>query len=238
MPPLEPVRRDRVSDGILVQLTNLLMDRVYEPGDRLPPERDLALQLGVNRASLREALRRMEAMGLVFIRQGGGITVQDYDTQAGIDFVLFILKAGIHLDTGILADIGRIRVPFTKMMVSLAMENIAEESIRELEEIVGAMADATLQERQSGQLDFAFFLEIAKATQNRIFVYILNSIKDILKRMTGLYVQIDDDPGTGLDHFKGLVEAFREGDEARALTLLEKRMREDDERFGALMKGL
>jgi DNA-binding FadR family transcriptional regulator len=67
---INPVNRSRVSDQILVQLTNLILDGTYPPGSKLPPERQLAMQFEVNRASLREALRRLESMGMIYVRQG------------------------------------------------------------------------------------------------------------------------------------------------------------------------
>ena len=61
----------------MAQLETLLLEGSFRPGDRLPPERQLAEQLGVSRPSLREAIQKLAARGLVMSRQGGGTFVTE-----------------------------------------------------------------------------------------------------------------------------------------------------------------
>ena len=69
---VEPIRRPRrLSQQIAAQLCQLIREGHYRPGDRLPAERDLAEQLQVSRASLREALRGLEIAGIVESHHGG-----------------------------------------------------------------------------------------------------------------------------------------------------------------------
>ena len=63
-------------ESIAAQLRNDILDGTYKAGERLPAERDLASRLGVNRGSVREALKKLEQMGLVVIRRGDGATVR------------------------------------------------------------------------------------------------------------------------------------------------------------------
>src|SRR5688572_33177489 len=88
---LKPVERQRVADEIVEQLRALILTGQYRAGDKLPPERQLAKELGVNRASLREALKKLEHMGLVKIRQGDGTRVQDFMSSAGIDILSHLI---------------------------------------------------------------------------------------------------------------------------------------------------
>ena len=62
---LKPIGKQRVAEEIVQQLRSLILRGVYGIGDKLPPERKLAEDLGVNRASLREAIKSLEQMGLV-----------------------------------------------------------------------------------------------------------------------------------------------------------------------------
>jgi len=235
---IRPVSRTRVSDEVLIQLTNLILDGVYNAGDKLPPERELSNQLGVNRASLREALRRMEVMGLVFIRQGGGIYVQDHTTQAGLDFVQFLLQAGIHLDKKLILNIAEVRIPFVKIMLSLAAQHITDENVAAMEEIVGRMAEATLEERRQGHFDSEFFIEIAKATQNRVIVYMMNTIRSVLTNMSGMYFQMLNDPEISIVLFPRLIRALKDGDAKKAHRLFEKQAGKDDEALFALLENM
>src|SRR6266576_1741703 len=69
---LKPVEKQRVAEEIAEQLRSLILNGQYPPGSKLPPERELSKRLRVNRASLREALKKLEHLGLVRIRQGDG----------------------------------------------------------------------------------------------------------------------------------------------------------------------
>ncbi len=71
-----------------------IMADEWSAGDRLPPERELAESLGVSRPTLREALRKLEQMGLVTSRQGSGTTIQDWRTHATIELLPIYIREG------------------------------------------------------------------------------------------------------------------------------------------------
>lgn len=70
------IRRPKLSDAIEQQLEYLILEGTLHVGDKLPPERELAIKFNVSRPSLREAIQRLEAKGLLLRRQGGGTFVQ------------------------------------------------------------------------------------------------------------------------------------------------------------------
>ena len=70
---LKPVEKQRVADEVVEQLRALILTGTYPQNSKLPAERELAKQLRVNRTSLREALKKLEHLGLVTIKQGDGI---------------------------------------------------------------------------------------------------------------------------------------------------------------------
>lgn len=74
---LQPVGKARLHDSISQQLNRLIEEGKLAPGDRLPPERELAERFKVSRNSVRDALRTLEARGLIEIRQGDGTYVRD-----------------------------------------------------------------------------------------------------------------------------------------------------------------
>src|ERR1041385_8206245 len=80
---LKPVEKQRVAEEIAEQLRSLILNGQYPPGSKLPPERELSKRLRVNRASLREALKKLEHLGLVRIRHGDGTRVQNFMETRG-----------------------------------------------------------------------------------------------------------------------------------------------------------
>src|SRR5262245_26799715 len=68
--------RERHSDRIAAGLRQAILRGRYRPGQRLPAERELASRLAVNRGSVREALKKLEQLGLVEIRRGDGALVR------------------------------------------------------------------------------------------------------------------------------------------------------------------
>ena len=70
------IRQPKLSDVIEQQLEYLILEGTLRPGEKLLPERELAKQFDVSRPSLREAIQRLEAKGLLLRRQGGGTFVQ------------------------------------------------------------------------------------------------------------------------------------------------------------------
>jgi GntR family transcriptional repressor for pyruvate dehydrogenase complex len=71
----QPLKQQKLSDIILAQLENMIIEGSLQPGEKLLPERELALQFEVSRPSLREAIQKLEAKGLVTRKQGGGTFV-------------------------------------------------------------------------------------------------------------------------------------------------------------------
>ncbi|MCG8587818.1 MAG: GntR family transcriptional regulator [Proteobacteria bacterium] len=86
-PSLRPVERRTLADGVYAELSDQILHGAYAPGQALPPERELAERLGVRRGALREGIKRLEQVGLIQVRQGGGTFVQDYRRTAGLELL-------------------------------------------------------------------------------------------------------------------------------------------------------
>lgn len=91
--PIGPVARQSVADQVFDQLLRAILNGENAPGSQLPPERELATQAGVNRQAVREALQRLRQIGLVDIVHGGGITVLDWRSSAGLALLPMLVVA-------------------------------------------------------------------------------------------------------------------------------------------------
>src|SRR5690348_1425807 len=124
-PMFRPVGKPRVAEEIVSQLRGLILRGEYAVGDKLPPERKLAEELGVNRASLREAIKSLEHMGLVKTRQGDGTRVLDFMQTAGLELISHLIPpadSGGTPNMAVLADVLDFRRWFGRESARLAAE--------------------------------------------------------------------------------------------------------------------
>jgi GntR family transcriptional repressor for pyruvate dehydrogenase complex len=98
-----PLDRQSVSDQVFGRLRDAVLGGRYAAGDALPGERDLAASFGVNRHAIREALRRLQQLGLVRVSQGGATRVLDWRATAGLDLAMALTQAGDVLPVPTLA---------------------------------------------------------------------------------------------------------------------------------------
>ncbi len=233
-----PVKKSRIADQVVVQLTRLILSGEYETGRKLPPERDLAPMFSVTRTTLREALRRMELMGLVRVHQGDGIYVQDHTITSTIEFVKFLTESGLGLDKEFVISLEETRRVFATKLIEIAAERASAESLDRLEALVAECPPPGSPELLSGEWDYRFYREIAVGTGNRVFLYLLNSFRDFFRITRRLYSSLDEKESESLAELNArLVEALRARDGEKAVRLVEQRMVRDEAALRAMLDG-
>ncbi len=107
---VQPARKERLSLRIALEICREIRDGSFQPGDQLPPERELAVQLDVSRTSLREALRGLEIAGIVESRHGGGTFVRRF-SALGVESPLAMMFEASHDNLSDLWEVRRIVEP-------------------------------------------------------------------------------------------------------------------------------
>lgn len=166
----------------------------FRPGDRLPPERDLALAYGTNRNTLREAIRRLEQARLVTVRQGQGVTVTDFRTRGTLDLLGPFLTHGsdVREKAELLLGLLEPRAQVLEYLVEAAGRRGRPEDFDRIGAAVEAIREA---ERTK---DGAAFVEaqhrwleaLVDATRNLAIRWVANpfleSIRDMMERTLDL----------------------------------------------------
>jgi GntR family transcriptional repressor for pyruvate dehydrogenase complex len=168
--------RALVSEQVFFSLLETLLSGRYAPGERLPTQRTLAADLGVTMSSLREALKRLEQMGLVESRQGDAMRVRDWREHGGLDVIAHLLFRSGGLDAGVLADLFEARGAMLREVAALAARRADEAQAARLIELAAAV-EAAPDDAAAQRVDFAFFTELAEVSGNVVFVLIVNSIR-------------------------------------------------------------
>ncbi len=173
--PLPHDTRSELPDAVADQIQSKILDGTLRAGDRLPPERELALQLGVNRSSVREALKKLEQLRLVAIQQGSGIRIQSPD-EASFDLVGAMLFPGGRPNLTRIGDLLELREILFGGSMRLALERA---SGGEIEEVVGQLqraADPDLPDEDFVQALSGLQDALARISGNRILVLLSNSL--------------------------------------------------------------
>ena len=119
---LQPVNRRSVPEDVFEQIVDEVLSGEMQPGDALPSERRLAEVLGVSRPAVREALKRLTAVGLVEVRQGDATTVRDFRRHAGLDLLPSLLIRAGELDLGVVRSILETRLHNGPKVAELAAQ--------------------------------------------------------------------------------------------------------------------
>jgi GntR family transcriptional regulator, transcriptional repressor for pyruvate dehydrogenase complex len=133
---LQPVTRRSVPDEVFEQIAADVLSGEMKPGEALPSERRLAELLGVSRPTVREALKRLTAAGLVEVRQGGATIVRDFRRHAGLDLLPRLLFRDGKLDTAVVHSILEVAHSVLAAPVPKVAELAAERHGPELAELL------------------------------------------------------------------------------------------------------
>ncbi|MEY2478315.1 MAG: GntR family transcriptional regulator, transcriptional repressor for pyruvate dehydrogenase complex [Actinomycetota bacterium] len=141
--PLQPVQRTSVAGAVFDQLSDEIVSGRLAPGEALPPERELTERLGVNRQAVREALQRLDQLGLVEIRHGGSTRVLDFRRVGGPELlVLLLLGENGTLDAGVVRSIFELRAAVAADAARLCAARAVPGTVQALEDAADAIAAA------------------------------------------------------------------------------------------------
>lgn len=219
-----PVNHRRVADDVADKIRREILTGVYAPGEKLPPERNLAKTLGVNRASVREALKALEQLGLIVSRQGDGTRVLDYMQTAGIDLVSHLIPlAAIAGDAGPVGHDARAMLDEVLEFRSLWAREIARLAARRAEPAdldslvaVSRRLDAKLTPEDRLRIDFDFYIALTQAAKNRVLALLINSMRAAVERYAELFAPLVDAAEVRAHH-RTMLAALRARDEGAAV---------------------
>jgi GntR family transcriptional repressor for pyruvate dehydrogenase complex len=131
-PLSEPSGRKTASELVVQRILDLVRAGHLAAGDKLPPERDLAVQLDVSRPTVREALRALSILGVLEIRHGGGV----YVTSLEASELLSPLDFFVSLNAQNMSELFDARIQYEPMIAGLAAERLTDAALTRLQELV------------------------------------------------------------------------------------------------------
>jgi GntR family transcriptional repressor for pyruvate dehydrogenase complex len=173
--------RKRLVDNIISEIKDKIIQGELKDGDMLASQDELAKTMGVSRASLREALNRLELMGLIESKQGRGTFVR---TVAHTDF-MEPLTTFLAMDRESALDLLEARGYIEGAMAALAANNAGEEDIEKLGQVLVQMEEACGSEdlKRFVTMDVQFHMLVAEFSKNQVMARIGEIIRDLLHQL-------------------------------------------------------
>jgi GntR family transcriptional repressor for pyruvate dehydrogenase complex len=214
---IEKIKRTSVAEKIAEELIRMVDSGDFEPGEALPPERDLAEMFGVGRSSVREALRALQAVGIVEKRQGGGTYIHNPpNTAAGCFNISGILQRYSMM------ELSEARMIIEEQTVALAAKNATQDNVEAMEEANAKLLKAleAYDPEAIVDLDMRVHQAIADGANNTFITEMLDMLLRIFSEANKA-VLTPDKVESAVDFHKRIIDCIRVSDAKSAVKEME-----------------
>lgn len=218
----ERVRRTKVYENVAAQIQRQMAEGVLRPGDRLPPERELAEAFGVSRSSVRDAIRVLELAGLVEPRQGEGTVVRELT----VDSLVSPLASVLVTRKDLLADLLEARRLIEPGVARRGALHATEEDIRAMQAILDRQASEVAAGRLAVEEDTAFHYRLATTARNPVIMKVVDVLMDLLREERARSLQARGRPRRSLEGHRRILDAVRRHDGEGAGRAMEQHLKE------------
>ncbi|WP_345794871.1 GntR family transcriptional regulator [Thauera sp. JM12B12] len=178
-----PVQQRRLSDEIVGRIETMILEGVFRPGERLPAERALAEEFGVSRPSVREAIQKLAARGILLSRHGGGTFVSESLGSSFRDPMIELLEHSPDAHR----DLIEFRHTLEGSCAFYAAQRATEPDRARLKAAFERVQESYLRQgrisrAEEGRNDALFHLAIAEASHNAVLLHTIRSLFELLER--------------------------------------------------------
>jgi GntR family transcriptional repressor for pyruvate dehydrogenase complex len=224
---LDPIdNKGTIVNEVLARLTQAIVKGQFKPGDQLPAEPELSLQLGVGRNSIREAIKMLSAMGVLVIRRGQGTFLADSISPAIFNPLIISLilepKASEHLC--------ELRIMLESTIMLMAMKKMSEDDFCRIRCLLGETealynsGKGTIEDFV--QFDIRFHIEILKCTHNPLIEHVGQTIIALFPEYIKKSLMLTDGVGASIKNHYHILEVLALKDTERVMETVEKTLAE------------
>jgi DNA-binding FadR family transcriptional regulator len=200
---IEPIEMTSIHEEIQHRLKEYIIANNLQAGAPLPSETQLAEQLGVSRAVVREALRSLESLGVIHSRRGAG----RYVSQFNLDPVLQNLSYGMLFDVEDLQEIIAVRERLEVGFVADAIEALDEATLNQMWEVLDRMEQKAVAGQEYLDEDLAFHRCIFSMTGNRLLIKLLDIFRFVYQNLHNQSLGVAQNSGTELQNHRAILQA-------------------------------
>jgi GntR family transcriptional regulator, transcriptional repressor for pyruvate dehydrogenase complex len=216
---LEAVSRNpRLSDMVSERLLAAIRGAGLEPGARLPSERELGDQFGVSRTVIREAIRHLAAKGILEVRSGSGAVVSGVSGSSVSDALsLYLGRKGLPDPQ----KIHEVREIIEVQTARLAAQRASDADLAEIRRVHEQLAHVADDPEAASAADVEFHRAIANATDNELFVVLVDSIGDVMMDIRRATILQPGRVQVGVEYHERILEALERRDAEAAAQAME-----------------
>jgi GntR family transcriptional repressor for pyruvate dehydrogenase complex len=222
MDELRAVRKNRRYEQVAEQIHQLIARGVLKPGDRLPPERELAIKFGVGRGSIRDAIRTLEIMGVVEPRHGHGTVVRELSA----DSLVVPLASVLSYKRELVAELLDVRRMIEPALAARAAKNATPEEIARMQQILDRQREKMRSGQPTIEEDSEFHYAIAVAARNTVVLRVLDVLMDLLRESRTRSLQVPGRLERSIAGHRRVLRAIERRDSAAAEAAVQKHLQE------------
>jgi GntR family transcriptional repressor for pyruvate dehydrogenase complex len=203
-----PVARQSLSDELAQRVRRMIHARRFRPGDRLPSIRTMAREFGVAHPTLREALRKLETLGVVEIRHGSGV-------YAGVDENPLLITNPIFsggISRGLLLDLVEARISIEATTAGLAAREPTGAHLPRMRELLEGAGERLDDAGAVSDANRAFHREIALASGNGVLLQLLDVLGSVVREEQRLVNETREARARWHAEHLGILEALERRD--------------------------
>jgi GntR family transcriptional regulator, transcriptional repressor for pyruvate dehydrogenase complex len=220
-PVLEAIPRNRVYTKVAEQLQNHIINKL-QPGDMLPPERELVRMFGVSRSSIRDAIRRLETVGLLEPRQGVGTVVKEVSADAVVAPV-----AGVLLQKRkAIRELLDVRMIIEPPLARRAALHATPEQVAEMLVTLNRQEEKVQRGELATDEDTNFHYTIAQAADNSVLLKLAHVLMDSLRELRERSLEVGGRQPKSLAAHRRVLEAIQQGDADTAEAAMRRHLQE------------
>ncbi len=219
--PLREVKKEKIFEDIVRQIRRFIKTGTLKAGDKLPPERDLALACKVSRASVREAIRVLESVGMVKTRVGDGTYVETSSVENLVEPLATIIAGGRES----LMDIFAVRKMVEPLLTYLATERATADEVLHLKKILVRQRKKIGNQKVVTEIDYSFHLALAKMAKSEVFLKFYSTLAELITQTREEFLQEGDRPQKSVDGHEEIISAIEKRDPALAKKAMSRHIR-------------
>ena len=230
---MKRIREPGLKQRIQEQIKRVITERELQPGDLLPPEGQLAEDLGVSRGSVREAIKSLESLGIVESKHGAGVCVREFNFDSILEFLSF----GLTFQPERAGEILQIRAWLEESALTSVTAVIDAEALAEIEGLLDRWEEKAKRGESAREEDRSFHRMLYAPLNNPSLLSLIDIFWTVYHALETRKVAGDRTPLDTLKAHRELFEAVRARDAARARACLKEHFGNVEERFRAVVRS-